>query len=130
MKKLHTLELNSGPLYMWQVFCHWTIKADTFTGLADLFLKLGSSDQQLCGNCMFLALKWSIVKIHTTVAGVLGSKLIFFHADILARHGSNLVFIVPFGISYVEFGSEVFLLEHVIQISIRQVHFQYIYSQL
>jgi hypothetical protein len=28
MKKLHTLDLNSRPLHMWQVFCHWTIKAD------------------------------------------------------------------------------------------------------
>ncbi len=33
--------------------------------------------------------------------------LIFFHADILGRLGSNLVFIVPFRTSYVEFGSEV-----------------------
>jgi len=32
-----------------------------------------------------------------------------FHADILGRHGSNLVFIVPFWTSYVEFGSEVWL---------------------
>jgi hypothetical protein len=35
--------------------------------------------------------------------------LIFFHADILGRLGSNLVFIVPFGTSYVEFGTEVWL---------------------
>jgi hypothetical protein len=34
---------------------------------------------------------------------------IFFHADILGRQGSNLVFIVPFGTSYVEFGSELWL---------------------
>jgi hypothetical protein len=34
---------------------------------------------------------------------------IFFHADILGRLGSNLVFIVPLGTSYVEFGSEVWL---------------------
>jgi hypothetical protein len=34
---------------------------------------------------------------------------IFFQADILGRQGSNLVFIVPFGTSYVEFGSELWL---------------------
>jgi hypothetical protein len=60
-----------------QVFCHWTIKADTsgfhisilvpirttkdsflpvtFTGLADLFPQLGSLHQQLCGDTMYLA---------------------------------------------------------------------------
>jgi hypothetical protein len=26
-KKLHNLDLNSGPLHKQQVFCHWTIKA-------------------------------------------------------------------------------------------------------
>jgi hypothetical protein len=36
-------------------------------------------------------------------------SLLFFHADILGRLGSNLVFIVPFGTSYVEFGTEVWL---------------------
>jgi hypothetical protein len=39
----------------------------------------------------------------------LGEVLLLFHADILGRLGSNLVFIVPFGISYVEFGSELWL---------------------
>jgi hypothetical protein len=89
MKKLHTLALNSGPLQLWQVFCHWTIKADTrkshllvpfrntkdsflpvtFTGLADLFPQIGSLDQHLC-----IWLWWYNVKILTTVAGVLGSN--------------------------------------------------------
>ncbi len=77
MKKLHTLDLNSGPLHMWQVLCHWTNKADTkgphisilvpfrttkdsflsvtFTGLADLFPKLGSLHEQLCGYYVYLA---------------------------------------------------------------------------
>ncbi len=36
-------------------------------------------------------------------------RTLFFHADILGRPGSNLVFIVPFGTSYVEFGTEVWL---------------------
>jgi hypothetical protein len=33
----------------------------------------------------------------------------FFHADILGRLGSYLVFIIHFGTSYVEFGTEVWL---------------------
>jgi hypothetical protein len=40
---------------------------------------------------------------------ILGVNLNIFHADILGRLGSNLVFIVPFGTSYVEFGTEVWL---------------------
>ncbi len=40
---------------------------------------------------------------------ILGEIFIFFHADILGRQGSNLVFIVPFGTSNVEFGSELWL---------------------
>jgi hypothetical protein len=124
-KKLHTLDLNSGPLHVWQVLCHWTIKADTkgshisilvpvrtnkdsflpvtFTGLADLFPQLGSCYQQLCGNSMYLAL---VVKCQITYNCFRGPGfkawvrlLIFFHADILGRLGSNLVFIVPFGTS-------------------------------
>jgi hypothetical protein len=57
--------------------------------------------------------------------------LTFFHADILGRLGSNLVFIVLFGTLYLEFGSMASSFwNHVIQISIRQVYFQHIYSQL
>jgi hypothetical protein len=59
--------------------------------------------------CIWLS--WSNVKILISDAGaqvrILGVKLIFFHADILGRLDSNLVFIVPFGTSYVEFGTEV-----------------------
>jgi hypothetical protein len=94
-KKLHTLDLNLGPLHKKQVFCHWTIKADikgfhisilvpfrttkdsfllvTFTSLADLFPQLGISHEQLCDDSQYLAL-WSNVKILTNVAGVLGSN--------------------------------------------------------
>jgi hypothetical protein len=55
---------------------------------------------------------WSNVKILTTIAGVLGSNprcelCNIFHADILERLGSNLVFKDPFGTSYMEFRSEV-----------------------
>ncbi len=78
MKKLHSLDLNSGLLYKWQVFCHWTIKADinvahisilvpcrttkdsflsvTFTGLADLFPQLESLHEQLCGSSLHVYL--------------------------------------------------------------------------
>jgi hypothetical protein len=57
---------------------------------------------------------WSNVKILSTVEGFFGSSpgcevYFFLHADILGRLGSNLVFIVPFGTSYVEFGAEVWL---------------------
>jgi hypothetical protein len=63
---------------------------------------------------------------------ILGEILILLHADILGRLGSNLVFIVPFGTSYVEFGRVMpsSFWNHVIQNSIRQVHFQDKYSQL
>jgi hypothetical protein len=40
---------------------------------------------------------------------ILDVKFIIFLVDILGRLGSNLVFIVPFETSYVEFGSEVWL---------------------
>jgi len=40
---------------------------------------------------------------------ILGVNFNIFHADILGRLGSNLVFIVPFGTSYGEFGTEVWL---------------------
>jgi hypothetical protein len=95
MKKTSHPDLNSEPLHMWQVFCHWTIKVDikgfhisilvpfrttkdlflpvTFTGLADLFPQLGSSHEQLCGNSMYLALVVQC-QILTTIAGVLGSN--------------------------------------------------------
>jgi hypothetical protein len=56
---------------------------------------------------------WSNVIKLTAVAGnrvqILGETLNIFYADILGRLGSNLVFIVPFGTSYVEFGTEVWL---------------------
>jgi hypothetical protein len=41
---------------------------------------------------------------------ILGVNFNIFYADILGRLGSNLVFLVPFGTSYVEFGSEVWLI--------------------
>ncbi len=131
--KLHNLDLNSGTLQMLQVFCHWTIKADTkgsyisiliplrttknsflsvtFTGSADLFSQLGSSHVQLCGDTMYLALVVQCQNTYSCCRGP-GSEswmwiLLCFHADILGR--LNLVFIVPFGTSYVEFWSEVWL---------------------
>jgi hypothetical protein len=58
----------------------------------------------------------------------------FFHADILGRLGSNLVFIVPFGTLYVEFVSEVWLVPFGIMLSKSQLDSSifriYIYSQL
>jgi hypothetical protein len=87
--------------------------AVTFTGLADLFPQLGSWHVQLCGDFKNLAL---VVQCQNTWYCCSGPgfesclwSLMFFHADILGRLGSNLVFIVPFGTSYVEFGAELWL---------------------
>ncbi len=77
---------------MKQVFCHWTIKADTkgshiailvpfrttkdsflpitFTGLADLYYLHRNSFVGI----LFIWLWWSNIKIPTTGAGVLGSN--------------------------------------------------------
>ncbi len=145
--KLHTLDSTSGPLHQQQVFCHWTIKARyhmfpqinissiqnyqlsfllvTFTGLADLFPQLGSSDEQLCGDSMYLALMVPLKNTYFWCRG-LGSNpglwsLIFVHADILGRLGSNLVFIVPFGTSTMEFGTEVWLVPFGIMLSKSQL---------
>jgi hypothetical protein len=72
-KKLHTLDMNSGPLRKWLVFCHWTTKARyqklpqinissirnyqglsfrSLTGFADLF----PQHDQFFGYIMYLAL--------------------------------------------------------------------------
>ena len=75
----------------------------TFTGLADLFPQLGSWHGQLCGDNMY-KLWWSSGKILACDARVPEFKsrvlcLILFHDDILGSLGSNLVFIIPFGIT-------------------------------
>ncbi len=92
-KKLHTLDLNSGPLHMRQVFCRWTIKADAkgshililvpFRTTKDSFLPVTLLVWQICSlnwdlhinnfvrtQCFWLW--WSNVKILTTVAEDLG----------------------------------------------------------
>jgi hypothetical protein len=51
----------------------------------------------------------TVLLIQGSQVQILGVMFNFFHADILGRLGSNLVFIVPFGTSYVEFGTEVWL---------------------
>ncbi len=75
----------------------------TFTGLADLFPQLGSWHGQLCGD-IINQLWWSSAKI---LAGWCRGPefksrvwcLLLFHDDILGSLGSNLVFIIPFGIT-------------------------------
>jgi hypothetical protein len=74
----------------------------TFTGLADLFPQLGSSNCQLCGKVIHQHW-WSRGKILVCDARGLEFKsyvlcLLLFHAYILGSLGSNLVFIIPFGI--------------------------------
>jgi hypothetical protein len=84
----------------------------TFTGLADLFPQLRSLHEQLCGDSLYLAL---VVQCRNTYNCCRDPgfeswvSLIFFHADILGRLGSKLVFIFPFETSYVEFGTELWL---------------------
>ncbi len=133
--KLYTLDLNSGPLHQQQVFCHWTITARylsthksmlvpfrtakdsflqvTFTGLADLFLQLGSWHEQLCWDSMYLALMAQCQNTYFWCRGPgfesWAWSIKLFHPEILGRLGSNLVFIVSFGTSYVKFGTEVWL---------------------
>jgi hypothetical protein len=70
--------------------------------------------------------------MHGSWVRILGVKFNIFHADILGRLGSNLVFIVPFGTSYVEFGTEVWLVPFGIMSSKSQLDrsiFRDIYSQ-
>jgi hypothetical protein len=74
----------------------------TLTGLGDLFPQLGSSHDYLCGT-IIQQLWWSSGKILACDAR--GSEvkssvlcLLLFHAYILGSLGSNLVFIIPFGI--------------------------------
>jgi hypothetical protein len=74
----------------------------TFTGLADLFPQLGSWHAQLCGNIV-LEHWWSSGRILASDARGPEFKsrvlcLLLFHDDILWSLGSNLVFIIPFGI--------------------------------
>jgi hypothetical protein len=135
MKNSSPLGFELGTPAEVAVFCHWTISADTkgshisilvpfrttkdsflpvtFNDLGDLFPQLGSSHEQLCGDSWYLAL---VVQCQNTYKCCRCPRfvswvrfLIFYHADILGRLGSNLVFIVPFGTSCVEFGSELWL---------------------
>ena len=74
----------------------------TLTGLADLFPQLGSWHGQLCWNTMHQHW-WSSGKILACDARGPEFKssvlyLLLFHAYILGSLGSNLAFIIPFGI--------------------------------
>ncbi len=126
--------MNQGPLHQQQVFCHWTIKVryhefpqinissiQNYQGLS--FLPITFTGWQICSLnwdeqmnsyvgtlCIYLAL---LVKCKSTynccrIPGFESRvrSLLFFYADIL---NSNLVFIVLFGTSCVEFGTEVWL---------------------
>ncbi len=158
MKKLHTLDLNSGTLHMWQVFCHWTIKADskgfhisilvpfrttkdsflpvTFTGLADLFPQLGSLHQQLCGKFVYLPL---MVQCHNTYNYCRGpgfessvNFIIFscWHPWETRFKSGFHSFFWDFICGIWKWGISSSFWYHVIQISTRQVHFQDIYFKL
>ena len=76
----------------------------TFTGLAHVYSQLRSWHGQLCGDILHHPW-WSSGKILACDAGEPEFKswllcLQLFHYDILGSLGSNLVFIIPFGITY------------------------------
>jgi hypothetical protein len=159
MKKTHTLDLNSGPLHKSQIFCHWTIKADTkgfhisilvpfrttkdlflpvtFTGLADLFPQLGSSHEQLYGTSFFLALVVQCQNTYNYCRGPEFKSCVVIFTIFSCWHPWETRFKSGFHSSFWDFihGIRKWVMassfwNHVIQISIRLVHFQDIYSQL
>jgi hypothetical protein len=126
--KFHTLDMNSGPLHhkkvilsldhqskipqinissiqnyqglsflpVWQICSfNWGIHINSFVGTLQYVSGFDGPMTKTYYWCKgFESWVWN---------------LLFFHADILGRLGSNLVFIVPFGTLYVEFGTEVWL---------------------
>jgi hypothetical protein len=120
--KLHTLDLNSGPLPKQQVFSQWTTKAryqsfpqinissiENYQGLSFLPIWYGRFVPST-GIFSWTAL-WGIyvsmllVQCQNTYNWCRGTgfeswvkSLIFFHADILGRLGSNLVFMFLVGL--------------------------------
>ncbi len=158
-KKLHILDLNTGPLHVWQVLCHWTIKADTnlsyipilvpfrtnkdsflpvtFTFLADLFPQLGSWHEQLFWkiyvSCFGGPMSKYLELWQRSWVRILGVTFNFFSC----WHPWETRFKSGFHSSFWDFlcgiynwGMAISFWNHVIQISIRQVHFQDMYSQL
>jgi hypothetical protein len=156
---LHTLDLSLGPLHQLQVFCHWTIKARyqrcpqinissiqnyqglsflpvTFTGLADLFPQLWSLNERLCRDSLYLfdgPMSKNLVLMQGSRARILGVNFNIFSC----WHHWETRFKSGFHSSFWDFISGIWnwgmassFWNHVIQISIRQVHFQDIYSQL
>ncbi len=114
-KKLHTLDLNSGPLHMQQVFSHWTTRARYCS-----FPQININSIENYQGLSFLPVTYWFGRFvpstgifsWTALLAIYVSwkrSLILFHADILGRLGSHLVFIVPFGILCVKFGTEVWL---------------------
>jgi hypothetical protein len=147
-KNLHSWELNLGLLYKKQVFCHWTIKADTkgshisilvsFRTTKDSVLPVTFTDLEICSlnwdfhmnsfvGMLSILLWWSNVKILTNVAGILGEILNIFSS----WHPGETGFKSGFHSSFWDFICRIWkwvmassFWDHVIQISIRQVHFQ------
>ncbi len=60
-KKLHTLDLNSGPLHKWQVFCNWTINADTKYSYLSILIPVRTTKD--CHSCQSLLLVWQICSL-------------------------------------------------------------------
>jgi hypothetical protein len=150
MKKLHTLDLNSAALHVWQAFCHWTIKADikwSIHNYLGLILAGHLLVWQICSLNWDLWIKsfvgtlctwlwWSNVKTLTTVSGVLGSNPAGVIFNIFSCwHPWETRFKIhssfwDFKCRIWKWGMASSFWNHVIQISNRQVYFQDIYSQL
>ncbi len=149
---LHALDLNSGPLHLKQVFYHWTIKARYHMSILVPFRTTKD-----CHSCRFgrfvpsnedftWAALWAhyaagfngpMLKILLLVqrfrVRILGVEFIYFSC----WHPWETRFKSGFHSSFWDFicgtwnwGMASSFWNHVIQISIRQVHFQDIYSQL
>jgi hypothetical protein len=114
-KKFHTLDLNSGPMYQIQVFCHWTIKARYL-----MFPQSCPCQDPSWGNTSTKPIKvtrqeWqSLVVLNRTNIFLIGTNISFlrFICGILNRGMANSFW------------------NHVIQISRRHVFSRYIFQSV
>ncbi len=144
MKKIHSLDLNSGPLHMWQVLCHWTIKADAKSSHISILVPFRTTKDSFLA-VTFTAL-WELY-----VSGLGGPTSIYLQllqgswVRILGVnfnifscwHPWKTKFKSGFHSSFWDFKCRIWnwgmassFWNHVIQISIWQVYIQDIYSKL
>ncbi len=146
---LHTLDLYSGPLHLKQVFCHWTIKwryhmiiLVPFRTTKDchscLFGRFVPSNEDFTSAALWVYYATGIDGPMPKIYWCRGSGFeswvwIFFSC----WHPWETRFKSGFHSSFWDFicgiwnwGMAISFWNHIIQISIRQVHFKDIYSQL